>query len=140
MTTIACKGNVMACDSMVSTGDCWWPATKVYRLPGVLIGGAGEAGAVRQFVNWYSDGQRMPHPKTPDTWCALVLTAEGLSYWASNFMSHPVERGFHAIGSGGSAALGALLAGANVQKAVEIACQVDTSSGGDVVLHKLGKA
>jgi hypothetical protein len=33
--------------------------------------------------------------------------------------------------------LGALLAGANVKRAVEIACEVGTSSGGEVVLHKL---
>jgi hypothetical protein len=30
-----------------------------------------------------------------------------------------------------------LLAGANVKRAVEIATQVDTGSGGEVVLHKL---
>ena len=68
---------------------------------------------------------------------ALVLSREGLFYWASNLVPEPIERGFHAIGSGGNAALGALLAGAQVKRAVEIATEVDTSSGGEVVLHKL---
>lgn len=139
MTTIAAdaRKGCMACDSMTSTGDSWWPSTKVYRVPDALIGGAGEAAAVRQFVSWYADGQRSPRPKIADTFCALVLTKEGLFYWASNLVPEPIERGFHAIGSGGNAALGALLAGAAVQKAVQIACEVDTSSGGEVFVHRL---
>jgi hypothetical protein len=139
MTTIAsdAKRGLMAADSMTSTSDSWWPSTKIHRVEGALIGGAGEAASIRQFVTWYSDGQRMPKPKIADNFCALVLNAEGLFYWASNLVPEPIERGFHAIGSGGNAALGALLAGANVKRAVEIACLVDTGSGGEVVLHKL---
>ena len=139
MTTIAadCRKGVMACDSMTSTSDSWWPSTKVYRVPDALIGGAGDAASVRQFVAWFADGQRNPKPKLSDNFCCLVMTKEGLFYWASNLVPEPIERGFHAIGSGGNAALGAMLAGASVQKAVEIACMVDTSSGGEVVLHKL---
>lgn len=138
MTTVAAdwKRGLMACDSMTSTVDAWWPSTKVYRVDGALIGGAGEASSIRSFVAWYADGQRLPKPKLGN-FCALVLNADGLFYWASDLVAEPIERGFHAIGSGGNAALGAMLAGANVQKAVQIACQVDTSSGGDVVLHKL---
>jgi hypothetical protein len=139
MTTIAAdaRRGLMACDSMTSTADSWWPSTKVHRAAGALIGGAGEAASIRQFVAWYADGQRMPKPKISDNFCALVMSAEGLFYWASNLVPEPIERGFHAIGSGGNAALGALLAGASVQKAVQIACEIDTSSGGEVVLHKL---
>jgi hypothetical protein len=139
MTTICADAprGMMACDSMTSTSDSWWPSTKVYRAGDALIGGAGEAASVRQFVTWYADGQRLPRPKIADNFCALVLSKEGLSYWASNLVPEPIERGFHAIGSGGNAALGAMLAGANAKRAVEIACEVDTSSGGEVVLHKL---
>lgn len=139
MTTIAAdaRKGLMACDSMTSTGDSWWPSTKVHRVADALIGGAGEAASIRQFASWYADGQRSPKPKIGDNFCALVLSREGLFYWASNLVPEPIERGFHAIGSGGNAALGALLAGAQVKRAVEIATEVDTSSGGEVVLHKL---
>jgi hypothetical protein len=139
LTTIAAdaRRGLIACDSMTSTSDAWWPSTKVHRTPDALIGGAGESAAIRQFVAWYADGQRVPKPKLPDSFCVLVLTAEGLFYWASNLVPEPIERGFHAIGSGGNAALGAMLAGANVKKAVEIATTVDPGSGGEVVLHKL---
>jgi len=139
MTTIAAdaKRGLMAADSMTSTSDSWWPSTKVHRAGDALIGGAGEAAVIRQFVAWYSDGQRLPKPRLSDTFCALVLNPDGLFYWASNLVPEPIERGYHAIGSGGNAALGAMLAGANVKKAVEIATQVDTGSGGEVVLHKL---
>jgi hypothetical protein len=139
MTTIAAdaKRGLMAADSMTSTSDSWWPSTKIHRVEGALIGGAGESAAIRQFVSWYADGQRLPKPKLADSFCVLVLSKEGLFYWASNLVPEPIERGFHAIGSGGNAALGALLAGANVKRAVEIATQVDTGSGGEVVLHKL---
>lgn len=139
MTTIAAdaKRGLMACDSMTSTADAWWPSTKVHRAGDALIGGAGEAASIRQFVAWYADGMRNPKPKISDNFCALVMTKEGLFYWASNLVPEPIERGFHAIGSGGNAALGALLAGASVQKAVQIATEIDTSSGGEVVLHRL---
>lgn len=139
MTTIAAdaKRGCMACDSMTSTADSWWPSTKVHRSGDALIGGAGEVASIRQFVKWYADGQRLPKPKISDNFCALVLNGEGLFYWASNLVPEPIERGFHAIGSGGNAALGALLAGANVKRAVEIACLVDASSGGEIMLHKL---
>ena len=139
MTTIAAdaRKGLMACDSMTSTADAWWPSTKVHRVADALIGGAGEAASIRQFASWYADGQRLPKPKISDNFCALVLSREGLFYWASNLVPEPIERGFHAIGSGGNAALGALLAGAQVKRAVEIATEVDTSSGGEVVLHKL---
>lgn len=139
MTTIAAdaKRGLMACDSMTSTGDAWWPSTKVYRVGDALIGGAGEVAAIRSFVQWYADGQRTPKPKIADTFCALELSKDGVFYWAANLQPSLIERGFHAIGSGGNAALGAMLAGANVKRAVEIATQVDTGSGGEVVLHKL---
>lgn len=139
MTTVAAdaKRGCMACDSMTSTADSWWPSTKVHRAADALIGGAGEAASIRQFVTWYADGQRLPKPKIADNFCALVLNGEGLFYWASNLVPEPIERGFHAIGSGGNAALGAMLAGANVKRAVEIATLVDASSGGEIVLHKL---
>jgi ATP-dependent protease HslVU (ClpYQ) peptidase subunit len=41
------------------------------------------------------------------------------------------------IGSGGSLALAAFLAGADAKKAVEIACTIDNLSGGKVYVHRL---
>lgn len=74
MTTVAAdaKRGSMACDSMVSTTDSWWPSTKVHRAADALIGGAGEASSIRQFVTWYADGQRLPKPKIADNFCARL--------------------------------------------------------------------
>jgi hypothetical protein len=41
------------------------------------------------------------------------------------------------MGSGGTIAMGAFLAGADPKRAVEIACMVDNLSGGKVYVHKL---
>jgi ATP-dependent protease HslVU (ClpYQ) peptidase subunit len=48
-----------------------------------------------------------------------------------------MDRGYMGIGSGGSLALAAFLAGADAKKAVEIACTIDNLSGGRVIVHKL---
>jgi ATP-dependent protease HslVU (ClpYQ) peptidase subunit len=48
-----------------------------------------------------------------------------------------IARGFIGIGTGGTCATAAFMAGADAETAVYIACQIDQSSGGDVVVHTL---
>lgn len=138
MTTIvaSAKEGVLVCDSRVQTDSSWWPGQKVVRVGRALIGGAGDASAIKKFIAWYGTN-RTSRPRLGDNFVALTLTEEGLFYWCQTLIAEPIARGFHAVGSGGNAALGAMLAGANCHEAVRIACQIDTCSGGEIFTHKL---
>lgn len=139
MTTIAAdaRKGIMVCDSRTQVDSHWWPSTKVVRIGDWLVGGAGDSGAIKRFKKWFEAGKKTPLPKVGENFCALSLGPDGLIYWCSTLIPEPIERGFHAIGSGGNCALGALMAGADCKKAVEIACLIDTYTGGEVVVHRL---
>ncbi len=136
MTTIAAdfSAGVMVSDSRCSAGATWYPMTKVHRVGSELVGIAGAVKDGHRWLKWYSGGKKGPHPKIED-FVALVLRADGLYDVSSDGLELRVERGKHAIGSGGGPALAVMLAGHDAKTAVEIACQVDTGSGGDVIVY-----
>jgi ATP-dependent protease HslVU (ClpYQ) peptidase subunit len=138
MTTILAdaKKRVMVCDSKATLDGLWFPITKVYQIEGELIGFAGLATEGTQWLDWYANGQRGRMPSINNV-TPMILSENGVSVVESSGRFVRVERGFHAIGSGGNAALGAFMAGVDAKKAVEIACQIDAGSGGQIHVHKL---
>lgn len=139
MTTIfaSVAERVMVSDSMTGTGDQWWADPhKVVRIGDELIGFAGVATEAERWLAWYKAGQNGPMPKVMGA-IALLLGPLGLRMLDSNGGYVAIARGFIGIGSGGLAATGAFMAGADAETAVYIATQIDPSSGGDVVVHTL---
>jgi ATP-dependent protease HslVU (ClpYQ) peptidase subunit len=139
MTTIFAdaKKAVMVCDSKVTTGDQWFEdLNKVVRIGDELIGFCGVATEGDRWLAWYRAGQNGPMPKIANS-SALILSASGVRVLDSSGSSYIMDRGYMGIGSGGSFAVAAYLAGADAKKAVEIACQIDNLSGGRVIVHKL---
>ena len=139
MTTIFCdaKAGVMVSDSMTSSGDQWWPDPhKVVRIGDELIGFAGSATEGERWLAWYKAGQNGPMPKVLGA-TALMLGPAGLRVLDCNGGYIAIARGFMGIGSGGSAATGAFMAGADAETAAYIATQIDPNSGGDVIVHTL---
>lgn len=134
MTTILAdaRKSVMVSESKTTAPDgSWFPSTKIARIADALVGVAGDASAGDAWLDWLRDGRQGKPPKGDVTVlilrkgvCTLVDTTNGRDVI--------VERGFHAIGSGAAAALGALHAGATPAQAVKIACMVDASSGGRI--------
>jgi hypothetical protein len=141
MTTIAASvtEGVMVSDSKYSAGGTWFPGPKVFRLGNELVGCCGTVKHWQDFLKWYRGGKRGTRPKGED-YGALILRADGLYTFDSNGCEIRVERGFHAVGSGEHAAIAVMLAGHSAKEAVEIACQVDTGSGGDVKVYRLGES
>jgi hypothetical protein len=141
MTTIVAsvQEGVMVCDSRWQIdGDCHWPGTKVYRIGDALIGGAGDGAAIKKFLDWWRAGKKPPKTKFDGgVFEALVLDPSGLSWWGSTLTATPIERGWHGIGTGGKAAMGAMMHGATCAEAVTIAAQIDTCTGGEIRIHKL---
>ena len=139
MTTIFAdaKAGVMVCDSRVTSGTQWWSTPdKVERIGEELIGFAGEAAESDRWLAWYKAGKNGPAPKTTNC-SALILGPAGLRILDSSGGYVNVVRGFMGMGSGGTCATAAFIAGADAETAVYIACQIDEGSGGDVLVHKL---
>jgi ATP-dependent protease HslVU (ClpYQ) peptidase subunit len=127
----------MAADSKCTSGDVWSPTRKIWRHGEELIGVAGDMNHAARFLKWYMAGRKGPLAiKSPD-FEALILREDGLYHVTDNGLEFKEERGFFAIGSGQKAALAILIAGLGPVKAVEIACQVDISSGGEVKVEHL---
>lgn len=142
MTTIVAdsRSGIIVCDSrMTMDVNHWIPSTKVERMGDELIGCAGDDSDGQRWRSWYIGGKTGARPKCAD-FSALILRKTGVFYVYDGGYELLVERGFHAIGSGGGPALGALLAGATPKAAVRIACQIDNSSGGAIRVFKLLKA
>ena len=146
MTTIICDLERMVCDSRVVDGDLHYPGQKVYPLRGWLVGVAGEGRAMALFIRWFEAGCLEPAPeltKRDGTLRALVLGADGIAVYDEGFAREPVKRGYHAVGTGASAAIGALMGaerGGNtitLEDAVEIACDLDNNSGLPVTSYRL---
>jgi ATP-dependent protease HslVU (ClpYQ) peptidase subunit len=138
VTTIfaSAQDGVMICDSKISSGGTWYPATKVYRINGELVGLAGDCKDGDAWLKWYRSGKKGPGPKG-DEFEGLILRETGLYKLNTNAHEILIERGFHGVGSGGGYAVAAFMAKPDALDAVNIACQVDLGSGGAIVVHKL---
>jgi ATP-dependent protease HslVU (ClpYQ) peptidase subunit len=135
MTTIAYRDGVLAADTRVTRGGYIMPGhfCKIGRSPsGDLVGISGNCakadGFLRAVINGTAD------PTAPEEGVtALVISPDGritVHEAAGRFDITGAE--FWAIGSGTSAALGALHAGASAEEAVRIAMLIDNDSGGEV--------
>lgn len=132
MTTIATDGRTMAAESMVSAGGNVVAYTaKVFKAAdGRIYATCGDSDAGQLFAKWI-DG-KVEKPELGEDFSALILALDGKVYWIGKNLE-PVEYMVPTgIGSGGDLAIGAMLAGASPEQAVEIACQRDNGSGGPI--------
>jgi hypothetical protein len=127
---------IMVCDSKCSGGDLWFPMTKVHRVHDELVGIIGTVSQGQLWLEWYRGGRKGAKPKLTG-FGALILRPSGLYEVDVECSEQVIERGHHGAGTGGGFALAAFMAGADHKRAVEIACQIDNNSGGDVIVHSL---
>jgi ATP-dependent protease HslVU (ClpYQ) peptidase subunit len=134
MTTIIAdsKRKIMVSDSKCTYGDTHFRMQKIYQMPdGTLIGFSGSVSEATKFVNWWIDGANIANKPNfgEESFDALVLDDSGINLWDSNLIKIRIIQDFFAVGSGAQFALGALRAGADPVRAVEIAAQEDNNSG-----------
>jgi len=133
MTTIAWDGKTLAADRQMGG---WINVSKIFKLKdGRYAAGSGENfDAIRRIVAWVNAGARKderPEIREQDAPDLLIVDKKG----ALNWMTWPYHEGlvitvpFFASGSGCEYALGAMAAGANARRAVEIGCRFDVDSG-----------
>ena len=138
MTTIAFDGKTLACDSRHRSGDDirHIPHDKVAKVGDLYVVAAGSVDALLEFRRWVQDGadlEKYPAICKDDEHGMVGATVD-----ADGVVSEYAYRGLpryqgttrcYAMGSGSSYALGAMEAGADAAKAVEIACRYDSGSG-----------
>ncbi len=142
MTTIVADARVglMVSDSKCTGNGSWVPMTKIFRVNGDLFGFAGGVNEREKWLKWHRAGRKGPRPKL-ESFEGLLLKQDGTLYeLCSDGLEMLIERGFHAVGSGGPAALGAMLSGKHAKEAVEIACLIDPHTAGDVCVFNLKEA
>ena len=145
MTTIVIARNQIACDS----GEIGIYSDKVaiskvrrYRDKGWL-GFCGNCSDIELAFGYAEEyGLKFPDSENlsflssmkdePD---GLLLMDSGEAYWLGAHLVPMPTRVPAAIGSGARFAMGALLAGADIRKAVEIACELDSQSSGPVQVY-----
>lgn len=137
MTTIACDGKTMASDSR-QIGSYIDPVTavKIREFNNCLIGNAGDPAILGTFIHWLREG--CDKSKKPDIQeNEFLMLKDGEIYHYSKELN-PIPVGNPAaIGSGAKFAMTAMLCGKTPTEAVEIACQLDPYSGGEIQEFKL---
>ncbi len=140
MTTIAYRDGVLAGDTRVTRGGYIMPGhfRKIGRSPaGDLVGIAGNCAKADGFLSAIVNGSADP-TAPEDGVTALVISPDGqITVHEAAGRFDVTGAAFWAIGSGTSAALGALHAGASAEEAVRIAMLIDNDSGGEVTSLRL---
>jgi hypothetical protein len=111
---------------------------KIHRIRGALVGFAGDLVDIEKAIAWMRAGSD-PEKAPAGNVVALILNRSGLSTWTPIDGEIAVPSPY-AVGSGGACARAAMAAGADVKRAVLIACEVHSQCGGGVSVYKLGRA
>lgn len=102
------------------------------------MGTAGGVDDAEAFFHWYEHGADVENsPELDNSFMAVLLNRSGIFVCFAS--CYPVAIGGEvcAIGSGHEIARGAMAMGASPERAVEIACDLDTGSGPPVVVERL---
>lgn len=145
MTTVAFKDGIMASESCQSHAyidpvEC----RKIYVVNGDVIGLAGNLTDFQKFLKWYKD-ERSNHEDIEGS-SHQIESLEALVYSNGKLYCYDesciaIRMGeIGAVGSGSSFAVAAMLAGASVEKAVDVACQLDPFSNGPIYTIDVKKA
>lgn len=141
MTVIAWDGRTVAADSQGIVG-CGHRSplrsAKIVLHEGVIFGTTGRMGPMREaWIGWYLAGAR-PDCVPPmgighDDAGNLVVFRDGRCFVFSALVPYACEEAApFAFGSGADYAIGAMMAGANAAKAVQIAIACDVNCGGEI--------
>lgn len=150
MSTVVYKDGIIACDSQMTNGaEMQLGVHKIGRSAHFLFGFTGRMSVMYPLFDWLCDvegntfGQDIPDPTTfyrhankldtcgSDDGFAIIADREKRVYGVStDGLVTPYPRGWEAIGSGGTYAVGALHMGADARRAVAVAKECDVSTGG----------
>lgn len=143
MTTIAANYFCMAADSLVDDDATGYRTEKIFVIDGCIVGAAGFVDDTTRFMDWFKAGRPDGGPEMrrdsngESSFSALVLSKDGLFYFAGCCPPDRIIDPFFALGGGAQAALAAMHLGCDPVKAVEVACEIHSGSGGPVKVISL---
>lgn len=139
MTTVAYRDGVVACDTGVTNSGVFVGAcAKAGRIGDLLWGTCGNTAPCKAFRDWLVSGAPGECPAFPPGAKAEgFVVVDGRIVTFYDIGPDVITADFYAIGSGATIALGAMAHGASAERAVEIACQLDTSSRAPVLRFAL---
>lgn len=135
MTVIAWDGKTLAADKQSTNCGYASTVTKIYRVPGGVVGLAGNAPHAMALLDWFMNGmkpEQWPKPFNDDYASALFVAADGqIHKYAGDCGPFPerIESKSTAIGCGRDYALAAMYLGKSAFEAVQVACALDVSCG-----------
>ena len=141
MTTIAYKSGIVAYESYLTQDDAIidYDCEKMVHVDDVVFFFAGNAHNEQTLIDGYFSGSPILVPSKAE--CDAIIVDGTDIYLAgleeSEFWKLPLEMNHYALGSGAMVAFGAMDAGASAKRAVEIACNRDVYSGGEVKTYRI---
>lgn len=138
MTCIAFDGKTLAADKLATIGSTAYTVTKIWRLRGCLVAGAGDFDRINEMAAWFAAGAEPeklpPFQRDNNDFVALLVIQPDLSIL--RYERGPVpckyESKMHAMGSGREYAMAAMYLGKTAKEAVEIASALDVTCGNGV--------
>lgn len=117
---------------------------KIRVVGNACVGATGDPYDCETFMDWWEAKQRNPKieyisHRLSDTFEGMVIYADGTieTYCDRSSSSLKTFQAPFAIGGGCEIALGAMHAGADAKRAVEICCQIDPGCGGEIMIVTL---
>lgn len=150
MTTIVANLEGMAADTRVTGVGSFYPAQKIFRIGGSLVGTSGHGDACLVFVEWFKKQRRKPHElhamlggdiniEMRDEIRILELNKDGIFHWTGWGFGEKVLLPAYAVGSGGMPALEALRCGKSLEDAVRQAGGHDEYTGCGIQVEMLNE-
>lgn len=145
MTTIAACGHWIAADSLLTNNGSRevLNAQKIRVVNGSIYALVGTTCLFEPLIQWHQ-AEHVPAdvPKATDLdWGLMVITKDSEGLFYTNRSAYPERYSYPwTKGTGNEYAMGALKAGASAQRAVEIACEIDIHSGGEIQVVNIAEA
>lgn len=138
MTTIAWDGQTLAADTQVNSCNnipCG-ATTKIGKTPdGYFWAFSGSLQCQETLVEWACGDRLGPLPTFKESnGCLILIAPDGVvrEWWGEGWIQ--MRAAVFAWGSGERIAMGAMLAGADARRAVEIAIALDSDTGGEITV------
>jgi ATP-dependent protease HslVU (ClpYQ) peptidase subunit len=135
MTVIAWDGETLAADKQSTGGGFASTVTKIFRVPGGLVGFTGNGSHAQALLAWFRAGcdvEKWPKKGGDDSAGAFFVSACGelRGYSGDDGPHYIVYEDRHlAFGAGRDYALAAMYLGKSAREAVEVACALDNTCG-----------
>jgi ATP-dependent protease HslVU (ClpYQ) peptidase subunit len=127
-------GETLASDSRLVSGYiCNVTTPKFYKVGSTYVAFCGDAESELVYFRWFKDQTKpKPSPDNLKEFEAMIIRPNGKVYQSASLCQFVEVGKPYAIGSGGSYAMGAMLAGATAKEAVKIAMKLDVDTGGKI--------